>query len=107
MGGATVVEANRETLGKEISSNDLVLVDFWAEWCAPCRVISKLLERLAIEYPKVRIVKVDAEAHKGLLAEYDVRSLPTLLLYKGGKKADQLVGKVPYVLIERAVQKAA
>src|SRR6266566_3157629 len=70
-----------------------VLVDFWAEWCAPCKMIAPLLEELAVEYDvKVKIAKVNVDAHQGLAAQFRVVSIPTLLFFKNGQVVDQIVG---------------
>ena len=80
------------------------MVDFWATWCAPCRAMAPMLDRLAGEFPNLRIVKIDADANADLLNEYDVKSLPTLLVYRSGSRVEQLVGKVPYAMMLRAIQ---
>lgn len=70
-----------------------MLVDFWATWCAPCRMLAPVLEQCAGAYAEqLDIVKVDADASGDLLAQYGVRGLPTLLLFKGGQVVDQRVG---------------
>ena len=70
-----------------------VLVDFWAEWCGPCKMIGPILEELAQEYDgKVRFGKVNIDDHQSLAAEYGIRAIPTLLLFKGGEINDQIVG---------------
>lgn len=102
-----VVETDAEGLKAQLQGSGLVMVDFWAAWCAPCKVIAPMLDRLAIEFPNVRVLKVDAEAHKDILDAYGVRSLPTLQLYRNGSKLDQLTGKVPYEFIRRSVLNAA
>ncbi|MBN9206922.1 thioredoxin family protein [Methylibium petroleiphilum] len=102
-----VVEADAEALKTHLQSPGLVMVDFWAAWCAPCRAMAPMLDRLAIEFPGVRVVKVDAETHKDVLETYGVRSLPTLQLYRNQSKLEQLIGKVPYELMRRAVLDAA
>ncbi len=71
----------------------LVLVDFWATWCAPCRMLAPVLEQCATMYSEqLEIVKVDADTSEDLLVQYGVRGLPTLLLFKGGEVIDQRVG---------------
>ncbi len=106
MDGVQVVHADGEMLTSHVRDDALVLVDFWATWCAPCRAMAPLLDRLAKEFPALRIVKVDAEAHKDLLDAYNVKSLPTLQVYRDGSLVDQLLGKVPYELMRRAVTAA-
>ncbi len=107
MSSEQIIHADSTSLKQHIASNELVMVDFWADWCAPCRAMAPILDRVAGEFPSLRIVKIDAEAHKELLEEYNVRSLPTLLLYRSGERVDQLTGKVPHALIHRAIQGAA
>ena len=70
-----------------------VLVDFWAEWCGPCKMLAPVLDELATEYAgKVRIAKVDIDQHQGLAAQYSVSAIPTLLLFKQGQVVNQIRG---------------
>jgi thioredoxin 1 len=70
-----------------------VLVDFWAEWCGPCKMIAPILDELADEYSgRVSIAKVNIDEHQSLATEYGVRAIPTLLLFQNGQVAEQIVG---------------
>ncbi|WP_439617947.1 thioredoxin family protein [Shinella sp.] len=104
MDSENIIHADGTALKQAISANEVVLVDFWASWCAPCRAMAPLIDRLASEFPAVKIIKVDAERHEDLLSEYEVQSLPTLQVYRSGMRVEQLRGKVPYTLMQRALQ---
>ena len=73
-----------------------VLVDYWAEWCGPCRMIAPILDQLSVEYAgKVKITKLDVDSNQKTSMKFNVRSIPTLLFFKDGKLIDQVVGAVP------------
>ena len=79
-----------------------VVVDFWAEWCGPCKAIAPVLEELAQEYAgRVTMAKVNVDEHPGLAARFQIRSIPMLLFFKGGQVVDQVVGAVPKANIKK------
>ena len=86
-----VAEFRRDVV--DPSQTKLVLVDFWAEWCGPCRAIAPVLDELSTELEgKVKIVKLNVDENPGIAAQYGVRSIPTMILFKGGEAADMKIG---------------
>lgn len=94
---------------KVLQSEKVVLVDFWAEWCPPCRAMAPILHDVAKGMDKdVDIVKVDIENgsdNAELAGEYEVRSIPTMIVFKGGKVVDTLIGAMPKLALEDALKK--
>lgn len=91
------LELTEETFEQEVLKATIpVLIDFWAAWCGPCKMIAPIVEELAIEYEgKLKIGKVDVDNHQKIAMQYGIRSIPTLLIFKGGKVVEQIVGAAP------------
>ena len=97
------VDVTDGTFNKEVLSHDgPVLVDCWAPWCGPCRMVSPVLEQLASEYAgRAKIVKLNVDKNPRSASQYGIQSIPTLLFFKGGKQVHRLVGALPKAEIER------
>jgi len=98
-----------QTFAQEIEQHaGLAVVDFWATWCGPCRMIAPILDQLADEYDgRVKVAKVDVDSNIQTATRFNVRSIPMLLFFKNGKVVDQIVGAVPRAVIEGKLQQHA
>ncbi len=98
-------DINKDNFSSEVLENDkLVLVDFWAEWCGPCKQISPRLEELANKYSEnLTVCKVNVDENRELAIEYNIRSIPALIIFKGGEMVDSLIGAVSLEELEDLV----
>lgn len=109
MASANVLNIGDGDFTKEVIESDQpVLVDFWASWCAPCRAIAPAIDALADEYKgKVKVAKMDIDSNQKTPEQYGIRSIPTLLVFKGGRVVEQIVGTGGgKAKIEEALKKA-
>jgi thioredoxin 1 len=107
MAADNIVKLTKDNFQNEVlQSSTPVLVDFWAEWCGPCKMIAPVLDELAGEYDgKVKIGKVNIDDEQSLAAEYGIRSIPTLLLFNNGTVAEEMVGAKSKQVLAESFQK--
>jgi len=101
------LELTDENFSKEVlESKDPVLVDFWAPWCGPCRLVGPIVEELAFEYQgKIKVGKVNVDENEQTAYKYGIRSIPTLILFKNGRPVDQIIGAVPKHILKKMIDK--
>ena len=107
MSGVGVLEVSDATFDQEVlKSEQPVLVDFWAAWCGPCKAIAPAVDAIATKFAgQLKVTKVNVDQNGATPSRYGIRGIPALLLFKGGKVVDQIVGYVPQDVIEEKVQR--
>jgi thioredoxin len=102
-----IFEVSDETFDSEIMNSDLpAMVDFWAEWCGPCKMVGPVVEELAAEYKgKIKIAKMDVDHNRDTPAKFGIRNIPTLILFKGGEVVNTIIGAQSKSSIEEELKK--
>jgi thioredoxin 1 len=104
---ASVAAITDTTFKQEVLESELpVLVDFWAPWCGPCRMVAPIVEEIATQYDgQVKVVKVNTDENPNTASQLGIRSIPTLIVFKGGQQVDTVVGAVPKTTLSQTLDK--
>jgi len=98
-----IKELSNEVFNDEVK-NGLVLVDFYATWCGPCKMMHPIIEKISQQYPDLKIIKVDVDKHESVAREYSVMSIPTLILFKDGNMIEKNIGFMPEEQLVKWIQ---
>ncbi len=104
---SAAAQVTDSTFHKEVLESDVpVLVDFWAPWCGPCRMVAPIVDDIASQYEgQVKVVKVNTDENPSVASQYGIRSIPTLMIFKGGQRVDMVVGAVPKTTLASTLEK--
>ena len=104
---SSVAQVTDSTFEQEVLNSELpVLIDFWAPWFGPCKMVAPVVEEVATQYDgQVKVVKLDTDQNPQVAKQYSIRSIPTLMIFKGGQQVDTIVGAVPKTTLSTALEK--
>ena len=108
MASDAILEVTDQNFDQEVLKSDQpVIIDFWAAWCGPCKALAPVVDEIAKQYQgKIKVGKMDVDEHQQVPQQFGIRSIPTLLLFKGGRVVDTIVGAVPKSKLEDSLKKA-
>ncbi|QJC32906.1 thioredoxin [Enterobacteriaceae endosymbiont of Donacia semicuprea] len=101
----TIINLTDQNFKIKIKENNLVLVDFWADWCNPCKIFSQILEQIFNKYENIIFTKLNVEKYKNIAEENNIRSIPTIILFKNGKVIDKIIGSINKTQLENFLNK--
>ena len=99
-----VLDVNCQDFRNIVAHNDLVFVDFFANWCGPCKMLAPSIDKLAQEHPEAKVLKVDVDQEGSLAMQFGVQSIPTLIVFKNGQAVNRQLGFVPYEALENMLK---
>ncbi|MFP4120106.1 thioredoxin [Coleofasciculus sp.] len=104
---STAVAVTDASFKEDVLDSDVpVLVDFWAPWCGPCRMVAPVVDEIAQQYEgQIKVVKLNTDENPNVASQYGIRSIPTLMIFKGGQRVDMVVGAVPKTTLANTLEK--